>query len=392
MHKFALTLAVAVSLVASAQAAEVIGIRSTKPESGPYVKIDSGYMVPYEFTIPGTDAKLKMIPIPGGTFKLGSPDSEVGHTSAEGPQIEVEVPPFWMAEHETTWKQFKPFMELYPSFRDFENRGVRKVTDENRVDAITAPTPLYEPGFTFEYGQDPQLPAVTMTNYSARQYTKWLSGITGQQYRLPSEAEWEYAALGGADTAYHFGDDPAKLSEYAWLVDNSDESPHLVKQKKPNPYGLYDMHGNVWEWVLDQYSDKGFVRLEGKKWKALDTVAWPTEPDPLMVKGGSWDDDAQHLRAASKMGSSDEDWKQEDPCIPTSPWWFTSFPSTTVGFRVMRSLEELPQQDAAKFYVPDIEVLQLDVSDSLAGGRGIQGLVDPNLPAALKEAQQRSKP
>ncbi|PQO37137.1 transcriptional regulator [Blastopirellula marina] len=373
-------------MVVSVAAAEVVGISPNKPESGPYVKIDSGYMVPYEITIPGTDAKLKMVPIPAGKFKLGSPDSEVGHRLAEAPQIEVEVRPFWMAEYETTWKQFKPFMELYSPFKDFEYRGVRKVTEQNRIDAITAPTPLYEPGFTFEYGEDPQLPAVTMTNYSARQYTKWLSGITGNQYRLPCEAEWEYAALGGADTAYHFGNDPAKLDEYAWYSGNSDETPHVVKGKKPNQYGLYDMHGNVWEWVLDQYSDQGFARLEGKQLKALDTVAWPTEPDPLMVKGGGWDEVAQNVRAASKMGSSDIDWKQEDPCIPMSPWWFTSFPSTVVGFRVIRPLEELPKQEAVKFYQPDIELLKLDVSDTLQGGRGIEGLADPALPAALKKS------
>jgi len=385
MHKFALTLAVAATIVVSASAAEVVGISPNKPESGPYVKIDDGFMVPYEITIPGTEAKLKMIPIPGGKFKLGSPDSEAGHTAAEGPQIEVEVPPFWMAEHETTWAQYKPYMELYEIFKDFKANRVREVTDENRIDAITAPTPLYEPSFTYEHGEDPQLPAVTMTNYSARQYTRWLSGVTGQQYRLPSEAEWEFAAQGGADTAYHFGDDPEKLVEYAWYVDNSDEAPHLVKGKKPNQYGLYDMHGNVWEWVLDQYSEEGFGRLKGKQLKALDTVTWPSEPDPLMVKGGGWDDEAENVRSAAKMGSSDDDWKEEDPNIPLSPWWFTSYPSTMVGFRVIRPLEELPKKEADKFYRPDIEFLNLDVSDRLLEGRGVLGLVDPELPEAIKK-------
>ncbi len=386
MHKFVLTLAMASVIAVSASAAEVAGISSKKPESGPYVETDKGFMVPYEVSIPGSKAKLKMIPVPGGTFKLGSPESEAGHTSAEAPEVEVEVGPFWMAEHETTWEQYQPYMELYQPFKDFKAEGIRAVTDENKIDAITVPTPLYEPSFTYEYGEDPKLPAVTMTNYSARQYTKWLSGVTGQQYRLPSEAEWEYAALGGAKTAYHFGDDPEKLEEYGWFVGNSDESPQLVKKKKPNQYGLYDMHGNVWEWVLDQYSDEGFKHLAGKeKLKALDTVVWPTELDLLMVKGGGWDEEPQNCRAASKMGSSESDWKEEDPNIPLSPWWFTSYPSTMVGFRVIRPLEELPKKDAVKFYVPEIEFLNLDVSDRLIEGRGVLGLADPSLIEALEE-------
>ncbi|MEW4455298.1 formylglycine-generating enzyme family protein [Bremerella sp. JC817] len=387
MHKFVLTLAMVCFAAASTSAAEVVGISPNKPESGPFVKIDEGYMVPYEITIPGTDVKLKMVPVPGGTLKLGSPESEAGHTDAEAPEVDVEIEPFWMAEHETTWKQYKPYMELYQQFKKFQAAGVRKVTDDNKIDAITAPTPLYEPSFTFEHGEDPELPAVTMTNYSARQYTKWLSGVTGMQYRLPSEAEWEFAATGGAKTAYHFGDDAEQLGDYAWFSGNSDEAPHLVKGKKPNQFGLYDMHGNVWEWVLDQYSEEGFARLEGKKLKALDTVAWPSEPDPLMVKGGGWDDDAESCRAASKMGSSDEDWKQEDPNVPLSPWWFTSYPSTCVGFRVIRPLHEVEKKEADKFYRPEIEFLNLDVGDRLIEGRGVLGLVDPELPAAIKESE-----
>ena len=387
MQKIVLTLAIIIFAAASASAAEVVGISPTKPESGPYVKVDEGYMVPYEITIPGTDVKLKMVPIPGGTFKLGSPETEAGHTAAESPEVEVEVEPFWMAEHETTWKQYKPFMALYETFKKFQTAGIRKVNDENRIDAITVPTPLYEPSFTFEYGEDPQLPAVTMTNYSARQYTKWLSGVTGNQYRLPSEAEWEYAASGGAKTAYHFGDDPPKLEEYAWFVGNADEKPHLVKGKKPNQFGLYDMHGNVWEWVLDQYKEEGFKHLVGKKVKALETVVWPTEIEELMVKGGGWDDEAEACRVASKMASAEEDWKDEDPNVPLSPWWFTSYPSTCVGFRVIRPLHEVSKKDSDKFYRPSIEFLNLDVGDRLLEGRGVLGLVDPELPAAVKKAE-----
>ena len=371
---------------AFAHAEEVVGISKTKPENGPYVEVEQGFMVPYEITIPGTDVQLKMIPIPGGKFMLGSPESEEGHEDSESPEVEVEVAPFWMAEHETTWEQYKPYMELYNIFKKFQADRVRLVTDDNRVDAITAPTPLYEPSFTFEYGEEPNLPATTMTSYAARQYTKWLSGVTGNQYRLPSEAEWEYAATGGATTAYHFGDDAEKLDDYAWYEDNAEDTPHFVKEKKPNQYGLYDMHGNVWELVLDQYSDEGFEKLKGKKLTALDTVNWPTEPEPLMAKGGGWDETPEMCRSASKIGSSEDDWKGEDPNIPLSPWWFTSYPSTCVGFRVIRPLEEVSKKDAVKFYVPEIEMLKLDVGDRILEGRGIEGIVDPELPAAIKES------
>ncbi|MEX0794515.1 MAG: formylglycine-generating enzyme family protein [Pirellulaceae bacterium] len=371
------------------QGEEVLGISKTKPAEGRFVEIEGGYMVPYVLDIPGTDVQVKMVPIPGGKFKMGSPESEVGRDAAEGPQVEIEIEPFWMAEHETTWAQYKPYMALYDIFKRFSSDGIRAVTDDNLVDAVTAPTPLYEPSFTYEHGEDPKLPAVTMTQYTAQQYTRWLSGITDRQYRLPSEAEWEYAAKAGATTAYHFGDAPEKLDDYAWYEGNSDEGPHLVAKKKPNPWGLYDMHGNVWEWVLDAYSEEGHKRLEGKTHKALDSINWPSKPFPLMVKGGGWGDPAEKVRAAAKMGSDDDEWKSEDPNIPLSPWWFTSYPSTMVGFRVIRPLKELPMEEAKRFYEPEIEYLQLDVNDRMLEGRGAKGLVDPQLPGEIKKIDTR---
>ncbi len=246
--------ACSVSLTRAAEDAPV-GFAAEKPADGVAVQTEQGWMVPYEMTIPGTDVKFRMIPVPGGEFTMGSPAGEAGRKEDEGPQRKFVVEPFWMGETEITWAEYKVYMELYRHLKEFQTRGVRAVTDANKVDAVTAPTPLYEPDFTYEYGEDPQQPAVSMTQYAAKQYTKWLSAITSQQFRLPTEAEWEYACRAGSGTAYSFGDDAAQLGEYAWFEGNTEQTgTRQVRQKKPNAFGLYDMHGNVAEWVLDGYA------------------------------------------------------------------------------------------------------------------------------------------
>jgi formylglycine-generating enzyme required for sulfatase activity len=369
-----------------ALADETVGLASSAPAGGPSVKTDQGYMVPYEMTIPGTDATFEMVPVPGGTFKLGSPESEDGRDESEGPQIEVTVPPMWVGKYEVTWDAYRSYMNLYGIFKELETRKLRPVTDDNRIDAITAPTELYDPSYTFEFGEEPKLPAVTMTQYAARQFTKWLSGVTGHFYRLPSEAEWEYACRGGTETAYSFGDDPDDLEDYAWYYDNSEDGPSEVGQKEPNPFGLYDMHGNVAEWVLDQMLEDGYEQFAGKRLTAAEALVWPTKLVPRVVKGGSWEDDPEACRSAARLGSEEEDWKMEDPNLPLSPWWFTGDPTRGIGFRVVRPLE-VPTDRAEKerYWAIDAEETQDGVDNRMLEGRGVFGLVDPELPAAIKE-------
>ena len=389
---FRVVIAVAVltSTVAVAEEKQqIIGISKEKPKEGRFVKTDLGYMVPYKETLPGSDVQFEMLPIPGGVFRMGSPDSEKGRAKTEGPTFEVEIPPFWMAKYEVTWKEYKEFMSLYEVFKQLQSENQRLVTKDNELDAITAPTKLYEPSFTFEKGEHPQLPAVTMTQYAARQYAKWISLSNGAFYRLPTEAEWEYACRAGAKTAYHFGDDPKKLDDYAWYAGNSGEAPHLVGQKKPNPWGLYDMHGNAAEWVLDMMLEDGYSKFKGKKIGRDDAIVWPVKQDPRVVRGGHWESTAEECRAAARLGTETEYWKGSDPNIPLSPWWFTDDPSRGVGMRLVRPLKAPNRKSQEKHWKETEENFVFDIEVRLEEGRGALGLVDPKLPETIRAYREK---
>jgi len=380
-----------VSLVAEEKAPLLPGIATEKPKEGKFIEVDGVYMVPYTVKFPSSDVSFKMIPIPGGEYLMGSPAGEEGRDEKEGPQVKVTVPPFWMAEHEVSWAEYKEYMSLYVLFTEFHFRKQRIVNDDNKADAITSPSELYEPPFTYEHGEDPEQAAVTMTQFAAKQYSKWLSLMSGQQYRLPTEAEWEYACRAGTTTAYHFGDDPAKLSEYAWYAANAKDDveedqigQHHVATKKPNPWGLYDMHGNVAEWVLDSQRENGYADLNGKgKLTALDTVQLSDEEWGRIVRGGSWESDPAGCRCAAKMASEDY-WKDTDPNSPKSPWWLTDDPSRGVGFRLIRPLHELPREKIARFWEVDDDSTEFSLEDRIKVGKGRLGIVDPTLPKAIE--------
>ncbi|MFK8113735.1 MAG: formylglycine-generating enzyme family protein [Rubripirellula sp.] len=366
-----------------------LGLVDKKPADGVFVEVAGKFMVPYAMTIPGTDVQIEMLPVPGGTFKMGSPETEANRSDDEGPQFEVVVDPIWVAQRETNWAQYKEYMKLYLIFKDFESKGERSVSDDNLVDAITAPTELYDPSFTFEYGEDSEQPAVTMTQYSAKQFTKWLSKVSGIQYRLPTEAEWEYAARAGTSTAYSWGDSADDIDDYAWYFDNADDGPPHVGSKKPNAFGLHDMHGSVAEWTVNQYTEDGYKPFASDKpVNALSVVTWPETSSPCVVRGGSWELDPEDLRSAARLASDDEEWKDEDPNFPTSPWWFTSDPSRGVGFRIFRSYKPLDDATITKFWEASSQDVKDDVESRLVGGRGGLGLVDPTLPEAIKELQK----
>ncbi|MCA9126126.1 MAG: SUMF1/EgtB/PvdO family nonheme iron enzyme [Planctomycetales bacterium] len=348
--------------------------------------VDGGYMIPYTLRVPGSAVDIEMIPVRGGSFRMGSSEDSAEHEEDEGPVVEVKVGPMWVAKYETTWGQYRLYMSMYKLFKDLESQGLRKLTDNNSVDAVTAPTELYDPTFTFEFGQDDNLPAVTMTQFAAKQYTKWLSKLTGHQYRLPSEAEWEYACRAGTSTAYGFGDDPSQLEEYAWYYDNADELPHLVGQKQPNAFGLYDMHGNVMEMAIDGYTEDGYGSLAEKTqpMSILQSIHWAEEADNRVVRGGSFQDDPEALRSAARIGSADREWKEQDPNVPLSPWWFTDDPSRGVGFRIFRSYDSVDEDTIKKFWDVDNEDIAFDIEMRLSEGRGTQLPVDQTLSEDIK--------
>jgi formylglycine-generating enzyme required for sulfatase activity len=320
---------------------------------------------------------------------MGSPESEEGHQADESPQIKVSVGPMWVAKCETTWKEYKLYMSMYRLFKSLANAGLRKANATNAADAVTAPTELYDRTFTFEFGEDDNLPATTMTQYSAKQYTKWLTKLTGQQYRLPTEAEWEYACRAGSDGPYSFGNDASELDEYAWHAGNSDAVPHEVGLKKPNKFGLHDMHGNVMEWTVNGYTPEGYKYAVEKKqpMSILESVFWPDSPENRVVRGGSFQDEAVLLRSAARVASKDEDWKEEDPNVPLSPWWYTSDPARGVGFRVFRPYQALDAENMKKFWEYDHEYIEMDVRARLDEGRGVSTVVDQELAKDIEKSR-----
>ena len=273
----------------------------------------------YSEKISGTAVSFSMLPIPAGTFLIGSPASEKNRNADEGPQANVSLPAFWIGKYEVTWDEYEIFMFASDKAGDAGKKD---------ADAVSHPTKPYVE-MSFGMGRE-GFPAISMTHHAASRYCQWLSAKTGHFYRLPTEAEWEYAARAGTTTAYSFGDDPAQLADYG--VFQADKYAK-VGSKKPNAWGLFDVHGNVSEWTLDQYEPDAYARL-GKS----ATAPWvkSTQPYPHSVRGGNWSDPPELLRSAARRGSS-PDWKMLDPQLPKSVWYHTSAP--WIGFRVVRQFE-----------------------------------------------------
>ncbi len=295
-------------------------------------------------TVPGTKAAIRMIAVPGGEFMLGSPENEPYHKADEGPQKKVRISPFFMGEVEITWQQFWAFYNETMSEGRTPPEKVYANNSRPDVDAVSGPTPPF--GFPDQGWGMGARPAITMTHYSATTFCQWLSLKTGRHYRLPTEAEWEYAARGGTDGPYFFEGNPRKYSSlnfwnkfsgadttmigrYVVYGANSSGKTQEPLKVKANPFGLKNMLGNVMEYCSDWYAADAYSGISDG---ALDPKG-PGSGEEHVVRGGTYADDASMVRCAGRGHTEHDRWLRTDPQNPKSIWWYSDVKA--VGFRVV---------------------------------------------------------
>ncbi|AWB06618.1 formylglycine-generating enzyme family protein (plasmid) [Azospirillum humicireducens] len=236
--------------------------------------------------------------IPAGSFLMGSPDSDREARDFEKPQHRVTISrPFYLARHEVTQAQWEAVMGSNPYTLDRSN-------------------PYYGlPGMA-ERITRPDHPATVSWNDAQRFIARLNEREGGNRYRLPTEAEWEYAARAGTTTAYSFGDNAVELGRYAWYgEDFATGGTHPVGRKAPNPWGLYDIHGNAWEWVRDWYDPAYYANSP-----ATDPQG-PEQGGERVVRGGSWHTTATSWRTAFRRS------------------YVPDYRGISIGFRLLRTAE-----------------------------------------------------
>ncbi len=272
----------------------------------------------YSEKIPDSNLCIEMIYIPGGEFKMDT----------ENTNSETRVSSFWISKYEITWEIYNLFMEYE------ENNKLEFIVGNEKimVDGISKPTTPYT-DMTFGMGNE-GFPAVNMTHFAASKFCKWLSFQTGNYYRLPTEAEWEYVSRS------QINDDMDEIDNYAWHKYNSGDKYQKVGQKKPNKWGIYDMFGNVSEWVADSYDENIFKSKQLRS----DPFIFNESKYPKVYKGGSWNDKPDVLLPHKRFYSTSR-LQERDPQIPKSKWWNTDAPH--IGFRIVRveNVDSKPLRD-----------------------------------------------
>lgn len=298
-------------------------------------------------TIPNSTVSFKMIAVPGGEFTIGSDEKDKFAKPDEFPARKVKISRFFMAETEVSWDEYLAFYsQTGAEGRSTDTEGSRTT---QTVDAITGPTPPYgQPDQNWGLGARP---AITMRYHAAETYCKWLSSVTGKKYRLPTEAEWEYACRANTSTPYFFDGNPKKYSEknfwnkimgvdtttintYVIYAKNSDGKTQKSDRVKANPFGLKNMLGNVAEFCSDWYAPDAYKNI-------ADGAADPKGPgmgEERVVRGGSFKSDPEDLRSTSRGFTQSTAWMVTDPQMPKSIWWYSD--CNHVGFRVVCEVEE----------------------------------------------------
>lgn len=348
----------------------LVRVLDEPPASGNFVRSNSGYMVAYDQVIPGTQKLIRMIPVPGGVVELQPPidvgtiknaiTTETG-SSNKNETIHVELAPFWVSETEITMNQLIPYRQLYYRIKRKLPNGAIDAIEFGDVDGVTGPTDIYAPDVHFAYATHPDAAAPSVSQYMARQYTKWLSLMTKHEYRLPMRSEWQHACC-----AFNAEDQAAKqqatendalvinsegLDRYAvYSANASDELSLLVRRKLPNAWGLFDMQGNAAEWVIEDTAPNGMR-------------------DGHVAMGGHLESKAEDCQCDS-MIRSDSSWWDDDPEFPRSPWWTTSGDGLMTGFRIIAPLSPMTTEEKRIAWEPDSTELMDDVRSRIQQGRG----------------------
>lgn len=303
------------------------------------IEISAQKFEDYQQKIIGEKFFFELVAVTGGNFMMGN--EETVQSVDEKPLHKVEVDDFWIGKHEISWTQYDAFV--------YTQNTVDKFIPESElhklgIDGVTGASSPYV-DMSFGMGKE-NFPAVNMTQYAALMYCKWLTAKTGIFYRLPTEAEWEYVCKKGKT------DSNNDLTQVAWYGENANNKYQNIGSKKPNLLGIYDLLGNVSEWVLDQYSTSYYRSSPEKNpWNV------PKKLYPIVVRGGSWIDTADKVCCANR-GASKSKWKQRDPQIPKSNWWYTD--ASFVGFRIVRPKIQPSEEEIKKYWLEPIDDFGLD--------------------------------